>query len=136
MKTITVLAISLLAITAFTVYKSSSQELSYNARLQNIADQVNRSNLTWKAEQPQRFNKLDKAQIKSLMGTYMDGPKPAEVKLLKSVKAPASFDSRTQWPNCSSIKEIRDQANCGSCWAFGAAEAMSDRLCIVSGQTN
>ena len=29
---------------------------------------------------------------------------------------PESFDSRTKWPHCESIGEIRDQANCGSCW--------------------
>src|SRR5690349_14972735 len=43
---------------------------------------------------------------------------------------PDSFDSRTQWPNCPSISLIRDQSDCGSCWAFGASEAMSDRVCI------
>ena len=49
---------------------------------------------------------------------------------------PESFDPRVEYPNCESIKEIRDQANCGSCWAFGAVEAMSDRICIKSGQTD
>ncbi|OON23645.1 papain family cysteine protease [Opisthorchis viverrini] len=45
---------------------------------------------------------------------------------------PRNFDARTKWPHCSSISEIRDQSSCGSCWAFGAVEAMSDRLCIHS----
>lgn len=45
---------------------------------------------------------------------------------------PENFDSREHWPNCKTIGEIRDQGSCGSCWAFGAAEAMSDRLCIHS----
>jgi cathepsin B len=49
---------------------------------------------------------------------------------------PDNFDPREEYPNCESIKEIRDQANCGSCWAFGAVEAMSDRICIHSGQTD
>jgi len=45
---------------------------------------------------------------------------------------PASFDPRTKWPECPSLREIRDQACCGSCWAFGAVTAMSDRICIHS----
>jgi len=48
--------------------------------------------------------------------------------------APASFDSREHWPNCQSMKMIRDQSDCGSCWAFGAVESMSDRECIINGR--
>ena len=43
---------------------------------------------------------------------------------------PADFDARTRWPNCTSISTIRDQANCGSCWAFGTTEAFNDRVCV------
>lgn len=45
---------------------------------------------------------------------------------------PKEFDSRTAWPECYSIGEIRDQGSCGSCWAFGAVETMTDRSCIHS----
>lgn len=45
---------------------------------------------------------------------------------------PESFDARTAWPECPSISDIRDQGECGSCWAFGAVEAISDRICIQS----
>ncbi|KHJ99390.1 papain family cysteine protease, partial [Oesophagostomum dentatum] len=42
------------------------------------------------------------------------------------------FDARKKWPECASISTIRDQANCGSCWAVSAASAMSDRVCVQS----
>lgn len=44
---------------------------------------------------------------------------------------PDNFDSRKQWPSCSSIRTIRDQSTCGDCWALGCVEAISDRICIV-----
>ncbi|GMT12169.1 hypothetical protein PFISCL1PPCAC_3466, partial [Pristionchus fissidentatus] len=52
-----------------------------------------------------------------------------------SAALPASFDARTQWPSCSQIGAIRDQADCGACWAFAAAETMSDRVCIATNGT-
>lgn len=46
---------------------------------------------------------------------------------------PSDFDSATNWPKCASmINDIRDQSNCGCCWAFGTAEAASDRMCIAT----
>jgi len=46
---------------------------------------------------------------------------------------PEHFNSSEKWPGC--ISTIRDQGHCGSCWAFAAAEVLTDRFCIASNKT-
>lgn len=104
-----------------------------SATPQKMVDYINSLNSTWKAGQNFKGRTLD--QVKKLMGTRLDSKgKPQLEKLYHTVKMdlPDNFDARTQWPDCPTIKEIRDQGSCGSCWAFGAVEAMSDRYCIHS----
>lgn len=65
-------------------------------------------------------------------------PKSKEYRLAEFVHEeipddlPESFDAREKRSHCDPIHLIRDQSGCGSCWAFGATEAMSDRVCIHS----
>lgn len=45
--------------------------------------------------------------------------KPSKLPQLENqdkIDLPDTFDARTQWPNCPSIQEVRDQGSCGSCW--------------------
>jgi len=54
---------------------------------------------------------------------------PMEIRAL-----PSAVDWRENLINNQScVGPILDQGECGSCWAFGAAEAISDRLCIHNG---
>lgn len=138
-KLIVLLGLAAVAFVAFnqlheTLPNYGEETTLYLAHLKNLAEEVNSKNTTWKAGHNKRFNYMSKSAIKGLMGA-LDDPELKTFPLKDDVQndLPDTFDPRTQWPGCDSLKEIRDQANCGSCWAFGAAEAMSDRWCISSG---
>ncbi len=103
----------------------------------SLIEHVNSLKTTWTAGHNHYFDGKTMEEIKGLMGTLET---PSHLKLpeknIEVVQAPPEqFFSAEQWPKCDSIKEVRDQSTCGSCWAFGAVEAMSDRICIASNQT-
>jgi cathepsin B len=98
---------------------------------EEIAKKVNKLNSTWKAT-------IYKKNYKPLLGSILDGLENLPEKKFKNknFQLPDEYDPRIIYPKCESLKEVRDQANCGADWAFGAVEAMSDRVCIASGQTD
>ncbi len=76
------------------------------------------------------FKDYSKEQLKAMLGLRRPQDYIPRQINYESVNTtlPDSFDSRQQWPNC--IHPIRDQGQCGSCWAFAASEVLSDRFCI------
>ncbi|CAI2372444.1 unnamed protein product [Moneuplotes crassus] len=83
---------------------------------------------TWTPMEPEEnpFAYMSVEQIKGMMGTKLRVYEDTNEEITADI--PAEFDSRTAWPG--KVHNIRDQGACGSCWAFGATEALSDRFNI------
>jgi len=105
---------------------------------QDLVNEIKEKATTWSPmevhENPLRH--MDKKKMMGLLGTTLQAPSALFQRAEQmNLAVPDSFDSRQQWPNC--IHPIRNQQQCGSCWAFAASEALSDRFCIASnGKTN
>merc|ERR550539_1506581 len=122
----------------------STPEQHDPARHREVERINNTPGITWQAGIPTRFKGQPLGTMKTLLGVdtennlkhIQDG---VSAGMYDVVKAPAdfvmpdSFDSETNWPECKNvIGDIRDQSNCGCCWAFGGASAASDRMCIAT----
>ena len=116
------------------------------ARLREIEATNSDPNATWTAAAHPRFAAEAPGASKPLCG--LQGSWQADVQRAiaagdveefvvdLTLATPDSFDSAEQWPDCAKIiGDIRDQSNCGCCWAFAGAEAASDRMCIATNAT-
>ncbi len=81
-----------------------------------IIEYINNLKTTWTAGVNERFIGADAKFLKSQCGVLPGGIKLPEKDIAALKDLPATFDARTEWPDCSTIGDIRDQAACGSCW--------------------
>ena len=125
-----------------------SQRTQYN----DIVKLINQSQLSWTAALSPDINYDDEEGLRTKLGALsmdvVDDVKevstvdstlltttrhrPRQLQTTVVVSAyPASLDLRTKYAKCSSISLIRNQFNCGSCWAFSTMNSLSDRYCIA-----
>ena len=80
---------------------------------QEMIDYINGLDTTWKAG-PSFIGK-DEKYVRRLCGA-LEGKMPPVKEITPLDAIPDEFDARTKWPQCKTIGDIRDQADCGSCW--------------------
>lgn len=126
---VAVLAVfAILAVTAF----ANSSFLDEPILSDDMINEINRHG-EWQAHRSPRFEGMTRREARKYLGTQLDLPSyvtPATPLVLHAADIPDSFDWRQEKPDC--VGAIRNQEQCGSCWAFGAVEAFADRICIAS----
>merc|ERR1712142_1081437 len=102
----TMLGVTLLLVTTVCVGANHHNHILSD----HFIDLINKANSTWTAGR--NFHPMTSHNyLRTLMGVHKDAHKhlPAKKpKLLGDENIPDSFDPREQWPDCPTIKEIRD----------------------------
>ena len=123
------------------------------AKARKFVDDINQhNNGHWLAEYNERFALMEDAQKKQLAGSRLrSGEVPVPLgmtpmqtngtgmdmgkrrrKRAVSCSNSVGFDVRSQWPGCAAIvNNVRDQSQCGSCWAVSTGSVYTDRHCIA-----
>ncbi len=96
---------------------------------------ISQRTASWVAHAPET-NPLagkTKEELLAMVGTYVPAPRfDSETDSYSPLNAlPTDYDPRTVAGKSACIHAVRDQAQCGSCWAFGSTEALSDRFCLA-----
>jgi len=123
-------AVVVLAATAAVSAYPRTPEMVFD---KEFVEQINANQSTWVAGFNEKFRHwtlIEAARLCGVRSMTPDGSVPIKTHNVDPKAIPTEFDARKQWPNL--LHPIRDQAQCGSCWAFSGSEVLSDRFAIAS----
>jgi len=111
----------------FLILCFAAYAFALSAHNAGIISRINNTpGITWRAGIT-RFEDWSIEQMKEILNVHIPAHE-ADVAVESNAALPDSFDSREKWGTC--IVPVRDQARCGSCWAFALSEVLGDRFCI------
>lgn len=77
------------------------------------------------------FANYTSEQLYAMFNNNVENPEgliTIEDEELPPINLPASYDFRKSWKQC--VSPIKNQGQCGSCWAFAATTSFAERTCV------
>ena len=131
LQTLLVLSIFLAGVFSTSFAKLTPEQAQ---ELKEIQTAIKAKGAKWKAGE-NAIMKLPKDAKQKLCGLRMESApsKEDDGAPVEATSFPATFDWRTDSRNV--VTPVKDQANCGSCWAFASVGAMESKL-LIEGDHN